>query len=254
MKALMHVSLSVFLYAALWAGAGAAEIAPDVEQKLTSSLKAIFPDLKADGVRSTPVEGLYEVQFGPRVFYIDEDGRYLIEGSIFDLQSRQNLTAERQKSLRLAAVNDFGEQNMIVFSPQNPQSTITVFTDIDCPYCRKMHAQIDEYLKRGIEVRYLLFPRAGVGSDSYKKAVSVWCSEDRGKALTRAKSGQSVNSASCEHLVDRHLSLGAMLGVTGTPAIISDQGDLIPGFVPAERLQRMMNAHQGAAQGKAKQR
>jgi thiol:disulfide interchange protein DsbC len=143
---------------------------------------------------------------------------------------------------RRKAIEGVGEENMIVFSPQDPKHTVTVFTDIDCGYCRKLHREIDSYENAGIKVRYLLFPRSGVDSPSYDKAVSVWCSEDRAKALTEAKQGKAVDKKECDNPVREDIELGHSLGVTGTPTIVLENGRVVPGYVPAASLKRMLDA------------
>jgi len=137
---------------------------------------------------------------------------------------------------RVSALDKLGEDQMVVFSPKNPKHTVTVFTDIDCPYCRKLHQEMDGYLKEGIKVRYLFFPRAGIGSKSYDKAVSVWCSADRNQAMTDAKAGKDLGNKTCDNPVATHYKLGEELGVQGTPAIVTDDGRMIPGYLPPERL------------------
>jgi len=138
----------------------------------------------------------------------------------------------------MAAIDKLGEDSMIIFSPKNGKvkHTITVFTDIDCGYCRKLHSAIDEYNELGIRVRYLAYPRAGIGSASYDKAVAVWCAKDRKKAMTQAKNNQSVNSGKCANPVAEHFEMGSKIGVRGTPALVLESGQLVPGYVPPQRL------------------
>jgi thiol:disulfide interchange protein DsbC len=130
----------------------------------------------------------------------------------------------------------------VIFAPDKPKHTVTVFTDIDCGYCRKLHREIDGYLKAGIRVRYLFFPRAGLGSESFNEAVSVWCAADRQQAMTDAKAGKPIEAKTCENPVIDHMQLGESLQISGTPAIVLESGDLVPGYVPAERLAAMLQA------------
>ena len=132
---------------------------------------------------------------------------------------------------------------MVVFAGDKADHTVTVFTDIDCGYCRKLHSQIDEYEDEGIRVRYVFYPRAGVKSESYKEAVSVWCSEDRNKAMTEAKAGRLMEEKTCDNPVQSHMELGELLGISGTPAIVLDNGDLVPGYVPPKRLAAIIKAN-----------
>jgi len=129
---------------------------------------------------------------------------------------------------------------MIVFGPDAPKRYITVFTDIDCSYCRKLHNEVAELNEAGIQVRYLAFPRAGIGSKSHKKYESVWCNDDQQTALTSAKSGASVPSANCTNPVAETYKLGQEVGVRGTPTIIFDDGTVAPGYVPAKDLIKRM--------------
>ena len=201
----------------------------------------LFPGQQPDAVAETPVDGLYEVVMGPRVLYLSADGRYLINGSIIDLSEKKNITEPRKALARVSAIDGIGEDKMIVFSPKQFDHTVTVFTDIDCGYCRKLHREIADYNENGIRVRYLMYPRAGIDSESYNKAVSVWCSGDRAESLTIAKQGGRVDSGTCENPVTEHMLMGELLGINGTPAIVSDRGEMMPGYVPAERLRKHLD-------------
>ena len=133
-----------------------------------------------------------------------------------------------------------GVDNMIVFKPKIARYKVSIFTDIDCGYCRKLHSEIDQYLAEGITVQYLFFPRAGKGSDSYNKAVSVWCAKDRNAALTSAKKDQAVDSKTCANPIDRHMQLAEDFGTQGTPMIVSENGNVSPGYVPAKQLAEVL--------------
>ena len=133
-------------------------------------------------------------------------------------------------------LNKIGLDNMIVFKPKKTKHSVYVFTDIDCGYCRKLHSEIDQYLTAGIEVRYLFFPRAGVNSDSYNKAVAVWCAKDRNEALTKAKKGESIDMKQCENPIKSHMKLGEEFGASGTPMLVTEKGTIIPGYVNAISL------------------
>ena len=117
---------------------------------------------------------------------------------------------------------------------------LTVFTDIDCPYCAKLHREVPQLNKNGITVEYLMFPRAGLGTPSFKKAVSMWCAEDNNKSMTEAKEGRPIDNKTCENPIKAQYQLGQELGVRGTPALITKTGKLIPGYVPADRLTKML--------------
>ena len=137
---------------------------------------------------------------------------------------------------RTLAIAKMGQENMIVFKAKIPKYTVTIFTDIDCGYCRKLHSELDQYLAQGITIQYLFFPRAGKGSESYDKAVSVWCADDRNAALTAAKKDQKVPTKTCDNPVDKHMQLGAEFDVKGTPMIVTEQGNILPGYLPAKQL------------------
>ena len=196
-----------------------------------------FPGLTDNNLRPTPIPGLYEMVLDGRVLYVSADGRYVLQGDLFDVDEEVNLTESSRSTARLDAVNSVSESSMIVFEPENALHTITVFTDIDCGYCRKLHRQIGEYNAEGIRVRYLFFPRSGPNTESWAKADHVWCAADRNTAMTRAKAGEDVVSDDCGATpVDQHYKLGKTLGIRGTPAIITESGDLIPGYIPPADL------------------
>ena len=215
---------------------------PGSQAAIETSLRKVLPDMKTDQIRPSPIEGVSEVQVGPRLFYVTNDGRYLLQGSLIDLQTRQDISEDRRKAFRLDAVNAVGEQDMIIFPAKNPRHTITVFTDVDCTYCRKLHNQISRYNDLGITVRYLLYPRSGVDTPSYYKAVTVWCSENRQDALTRAKSGEALLKRTCKNPILSMMELGQELNLQGTPAIILDDGEMVPGYVPPEKLAQALEA------------
>ena len=212
------------------------------QEAITKSLSSIFPGVTPDEITPSPMEGVSEVLIGPRLMYISNDGKYLLQGSLIDLKTRTDISEERRNGIRLDALKELGEEKMIVFPAKEQKHTITVFTDIDCGYCRKLHGEMDKYNAEGITVRYLMFPRAGVGSPSYNKAVTVWCSKDQLDAMTRSKSGENLPNASCDNPIKEEYELGQLLGVQGTPAIIMEDGAMLPGYVPAARLAKVLEA------------
>jgi thiol:disulfide interchange protein DsbC len=169
-----------------------------------AALKQELQSMKPDSITETPIKGLFEVVVGTQLFYVSEDGKFLINGSITDRNTKEDLSEKRLSSIRLKALENIGLDKMIVFKPKIQKHFIYVFTDIDCGYCRKLHSQIEDYLREGIEVRYLFFPRAGKDSDSYHKAVTVWCAKDRNAALTSAKKGENLPQKSCKNPIDEH--------------------------------------------------
>ena len=223
--------------------------AASADASVEEALAAKFPEVEAENVRATPVPGLWEVAVGAQVVYFSADGRYMVRGELIDLMTGQNLTGDRQGELQKALADrlskELDETRMVVFSPDKPRHTITVFTDIDCGYCRKLHREIDEYTRRGIKVRYMFYPLAGPGSDSWAKAEAVWCSPDRNKAMTSAKLGQEVKpTLPCTGTpAAKHYEIGAQLGVRGTPTILTEDGEILRGYVPADRLQAYLDGN-----------
>lgn len=201
----------------------------------------LVPGVSPDRVTAAPVSGMYEVTYGPHIVYLSADGRYMLQGDLVDLQTKQNLTADRRKDTRVAALDKLGDNSMIVFAPDKPKHTISVFTDIDCGYCRKMHREMAVLNGHGVAVRYLAFPRAGIPSASYHKTVSVWCADDPLKAMTEAKQGKEVPAKQCDDPVREHYEMGQMLGISGTPSIVLPDGEMVPGYVPAKRLARLLD-------------
>lgn len=232
----MRVILVGMMAAFAVGAAGAADLG-----ELNKALQALIPDEKPDSVNPSPIPGLYEVVYGAQIYYLTEDGRYMLQGDMLDLQARANLTEAKRAAGRMQALNTLGEDGMIVFAPKQVKHTITVFTDIDCSYCRKMHKEIAELNNLGIKVRYVAFPRAGIGSPSYDKAVSVWCAKDRQAAITRAKADQPVEQKTCDNPVTKQFEAARKIGVSGTPSLVLEDGTLVPGYVPAQRLRELLD-------------
>jgi len=243
MQRILPLFLSVLIILAT--GVAVAETASKADQEelklIRADLTKRFPGIPEEAISLTPIDGLLQITNGVEVFYISNDGRYLVQGSIIDVPGKRNLTEEVQTELRAGYMESLPKSEMIIFSPEKPKHTVTVFTDIDCGYCRKLHQEIDDYMKQGIAVRYMFFPRAGVGSASYQKAVNVWCADDRKAAMTKAKNGVALPNKQCDNPVAGQLQLGNEMGVTGTPVIFTDRGGKIPGYVPAERLSVMLD-------------
>lgn len=212
---------------------------PSVDQ-LRATLAERLPDAKIEEVRPSPVTGIYEIVVDNRLYYVSADGRYLLTGDVVDIQSRKNVSTEKREKLVLKAIDAVGEANMLIIGPKNARHTITVFTDVDCPYCAKFHLEVPALNKEGVRVRYLFFPRAGVGSDSYKRSVAVWCAKDRAEAVGIAKAGGKLPMKSCSNPVAEHYELGQSVGVQGTPTLILDSGRMIPGYVPAAKLLELL--------------
>ena len=212
------------------------------ENAIRESMAKSMPTVKIDSVKPSVVKGLYEVIVGTNIFYFSDDGKYLLQGRLVDVAARKDLTEEKLSGTRKQAIEKIGQENMIVFKPKIGKYTVTVFTDIDCGYCRKLHSEIDQYLAQGITIQYLFFPRAGKDSDSYNKAVSVWCADDRNAALTAAKKDQKVPAKTCDNPVDEHMQLGADFDVKGTPMIVTEKGNIYPGYLPAKQLVEVLES------------
>jgi thiol:disulfide interchange protein DsbC len=224
----------------LWSASSAALAADANIAHIRNSLSVFLPNLKLDQIKPSVIPGLYQVTFDTRVLYVSEDGRYVVTGSVFDLEHQQDLTKPVLEKLRTKLIDGIGEDNMLIYEPEQRRYQVTVFTDVDCPYCRKMHSQMPGYLAEGIRFRYLLFPRAGKNSPSYDKAVSVWCAKDRHAAMARATEGKEMPKRSCPNPVDQHLDAAGKLAVRGTPAIVLDSGEVIPGYLPPKRLLQVL--------------
>jgi len=203
---------------------------------IVKSFSTFIPGMTKENISATPISGLYQITVGPRVLYVSEDGRYLVQGEIVNLTTRENLTANSLKKLREVELAKLDESEMIIYPAKDPKYTVTIFSDIDCGYCRKLHGELSSYTKMGITVRYLFFPRSGVDTNSYHKAVSVWCAKDRRQALTDAKLHNKVISKTCENPVRQHMAIADAFGVSGTPAIFTENGLMIPGYLPAKEL------------------
>ncbi len=230
-----------FLFIALSFFAGVT-LAQSVPQMVQDKAAELIPDRLPDSVVATPVAGLYEVTFGTQVVYLFEDGQHLLSGDLIDLDRGTNLTEDARKAGRKAVINGLDEAGMVVFSPSETISSITVFTDTECGYCVRLHNEIDQLLAAGVEVRYLGYPRAGVQSPSFDTLVSVWCSDDPQQAMTDAKSGRTVEPRSCKTDIARHMEAAEGVGVRGTPTIVLQDGKTIPGYVPAGELIPMAHA------------
>ena len=230
------LSLSVLLITFLTSySAGAASVTESgaVEQ-LKQALAKTMPRVKPTQISITPINGLYEVIVGSQVVYMDINARYMIEGDLFDLKTKVNVTEDAKSVIRLAVVDKLGSDSMVVYTPKKVKNTITVITDIDCPYCRRLHDEIPDYMENDVQVRYIFMPLKG--SADMKKTVSVWCSDDQQLALDIAKAGGEVEAKTCDNPIKKHLKVARELGVRGTPAILLEDGTLLPGYVPVDKL------------------
>ena len=210
--------------------------------------RMLAPNAKTIAVSETPIEGLLQVQINSDIVYVTSDGQYLLQGQIMEIDSRTNITDQAKSGIRMSLLDDLKKDEQITFSPVEPKYDLLVFTDIDCGYCRKLHNQIEEYNEEGIAIHYMAFPRAGIGSASYDKFVSVWCADDQQAALTLAKNGSDPEPQKCPNPIADQYELGREIGVTGTPALVTTDGTLIPGYVPPTQLRARLEALEAPAE------
>ena len=217
-----------------------APVVADDEAAFEQARNAIaekFDMIEPEDVKPSPIDGWYLLQKGSVVAYVTADGRYLLQGDLIDLDSQQNLSELSRNEARRELVSAFSDEQAILFMPDEVKYKVTVFTDVDCTYCRKLHSQIDAYLDQGIEVRYVLYPRNGPASKTWKTSQEVWCATDRGAALTAAKQDQAFESQQCDaSMVNEHFALGRNIGLSGTPAIVFEDGTLVGGYLPPAQL------------------
>jgi len=219
--------------------------APKIPSAVTKTLEYVQRLVKKEAEKASvtpaPVAGLYEAEVGSMVFYISADGNQFMIGTIYepgvDDAPPKNITEQKRNKLRADVIDAQSDSETVVFAPDtDTKYTVNVFTDVDCGYCAKFHQQVPELNKKGVKVRYLAFPRAGVGSPTYNKMVSVWCAEDQQKAMTDAKAGVKIKTATCNNPIANQLNLGQSIGINGTPAMILSDGELVPGYMETTRL------------------
>ena len=191
--------------------------------------------LKPTSVANAPVPGLLQVFTDRGLFFASSDGQYLIQGEVFDLKNKVHVNEEVMKPMRLAGVNKM-TPSAIEFKAKNEKFVVTVFTDTDCGYCRKLHSEMQDYLDAGISIHYLAYPRGGENSQTFSTLESIWCSKDKQGAMTKAKGGSDVSVAKCDNNVAAQYHLGQSFGISGTPAMVLPDGSLIPGYQPAAAL------------------
>lgn len=228
------------------AAAGAGEVPAEDRERIAG----LFESIAAEDIYTSPIDGWYTIRKGSVVAYISTDGRYLMQGDIIDLDNQINLTEESRSLARRDLMSGVADDQVIAFSPEKVKYSVAVFTDVDCTYCRRLHSQINQYLAHGIEVRYLLFPRGGPASSSWNISEDVWCSADRANALTMAKLDREFDSSTCDaSMVQDHYIMGQEVGLSGTPAIVFDDGELLAGYLPPDALK--MRLEQKAAESES---
>lgn len=219
-------------------------LAAEPDQAIRKTLQSLQPDLPIESIGASPIQGLSEVHLkGGRVLYASTDGQFVVQGNIYQVKdgAATNLTEVAEASGVAKTINAIPASEMVVFPAQGQtKAHITVFTDTTCPYCQKLHAEVPELQKRGIEVRYLAFPRQGPKSAGDQQLQAVWCSKDRQAAMTDMFHGKDIKAAQCANPVDKQFELGQMVGVQGTPAIILESGQMLPGYQPAGELAKLV--------------
>lgn len=244
LPALLGALVSLPLVAQAGAPAEPGKADPKADPRVAIASK--IPGAHAEDLRPSPVPGIYQLARGADFVYVTTDGKYAFIGDLYELQKNHNLTEEQRKDVRVRRISSIPESDMVVFGPRNPRYTVTVFTDVDCAYCRELHSQIAEYNRLGIKVRYLAYPRTGPNTDSWTKAEQVWCSPDRNDALTKAKRGQGLKGKVCpNNPVAREYALGREFQLEGTPAIVMADGELLPGYLPPDALIAHLKETQG---------
>ncbi|NCO18706.1 MAG: DsbC family protein [Gammaproteobacteria bacterium] len=191
-------------------------------------------------IAESPINGMLQIRLGSEIVYMTDDARFLVQGRLFDLDTREDLTDRAMSEVRKGLIKELASARTIDFGPEDADYSLYVFTDVDCGYCRRLHEQIAEYNDAGIRIRYAAFPRAGIGSETFRKMNSVWCAADPHAAMDFAKAGNTPEPASCDSPVAQQYQLGQSMGVTGTPALLTTDGDLIPGYVPPQDLRKRL--------------
>lgn len=232
------------------AAAAAAPAAPKPkpgtpDARAVEAVRQLSPDAEVERIGASALPGFREAIVQGQVVYVSDDGRYLFlpgaGGALFDVQDRRNLSEDSMAAMRTQLLRTIPASERIVFAPANPKYTVTVFTDVECGYCRKLHSEIAEYNRQGIAIEYLAFPRMGIGSDDYKKMVAVWCAPDRRKALTDAKNDRAPAYRDCKTSVNQQYDIGQRVGLTGTPMILTQQGEQLGGYVPPKALRETLD-------------
>lgn len=244
----MHAARTVAI-ALLAVAAFPALCAPRSAAGLHAELGKHLSGLKEEDIRPSSVPGLFEIRMGEGSAYVTADGKYLIKGDLFEIATRTNLSDAARSADRRALLAQLDPKQTITFAPANPKHTITVFTDIECPYCQKLHGEVAANNALGIAVRYVAYPRGGPGSEAWTQMEAVWCSPDRQGALTRAKQGKKIErAAGCATTpVAAQYELGHKLGLQGTPLVILEDGRIAGGYVPPAELAKLLDARPQAA-------
>ncbi len=211
------------------------------EARARAAIRLVNPQVEIDQVGPAPLPGFQEVIVGGQPVYVSNDGKYLMQGALYDIQTKTNVGEASMARVRRRLMQSMPVSDRIVFAPANPKYTVTIFTDVECGYCRKLHSQMADYNRQGIAVQYVAFPRMGLGSEDFKKMVAVWCSADPKKALTDAKNDRQVPYRNCKNPVTMQYNLGQRMGLTGTPMILASDGTQLGGYIPPAQLRAALD-------------
>jgi thiol:disulfide interchange protein DsbC len=214
--------------------------ADDAKQKVTEAMKKVAPQAKIQSIEPAPMPGYHTVVSDGHVLFVSDDGKYLVEGHVYDINARRDLGMEAMSGIRKEGLARLNKDEKLVFAPPNPKYTVTVFTDVDCPYCREFHKQIAEYNRRGIAVEYVLYPLS-IHPGADKKAQTVWCEKDRNAAYTNAMNGQTLPAKTCSNPITEMGNIAMSMGVDGTPAIFAADGTQLGGYVPPDQLAQRLD-------------
>lgn len=220
----------------LMAAAGIARA--DDNTAITAALKNMAPTAKIDSIRPSAMPGVMEVVVSGEVLYASNDGKFLLQGRMLDTATRSDLTEQTEKTLRASELKQIGPEKRLSFAAENPKHRVTIFTDVDCGYCRKLHQEIASFNRAGISVDYLFYPRAGLNSASFDKAAFIWCADDRQNTMNQSMSatGMAHTAATCDHPIRETLALGQRIAKSGTPTILAEDGTFLGGYQSAEEL------------------
>jgi len=244
-KKIKFYTFTLCLLFSVGCSADSSEDSNDIEDVKNKLIEILPEEIDLLSIHKTDMHGFFEVNFeGIEPLYVSSDGNYLVSGDIYLItkEGLVNKSEARRDYQRKTLISNLDKKELITFEPEELIHNVFVFTDVDCGYCRQFHNQIDAYLELGIRVNYLAYPRAGVGSESFRKISSAWCDDDPNYSLTLLKQGKDIEIKLCpDNPVEKHFKLGNALGVQGTPSIITDEGKMIPGYLPPQDLLNILS-------------
>lgn len=230
------------IHAAAAAEPVAPEVSPAVSALVQKALTTLAPGVQVDSIEPAALPGFYQVIASGQLMYLSTDGRYLLNGDLIDLARKKNVSNAAWAKFRQTELAKVPASQRIVYAPAHPKYTVTVFTDVNCGYCRALHEHIAAFNNAGIAVEYLAWPREGIASTSgkptatYSEMVSVWCAADRKATFSAATKGDAPAAATCKNPVADQFDLGLKLGISGTPTIVAPDGRTLGGYVTPEQL------------------